>query len=325
MGAGAAALLSGRHEIHEKLEQKLADFSGYEAALLYSSGYLANLGLISAVVNRHDEVHHDKLNHASLIDAVKLSGAKHRRFPHANVEILEENLSSSKLQKWIVTDGVFSMDGDLAPLVEIAAIAKRYDTSLVVDDAHGFGVLGNGKGTVAALKLDSSDVPIQIITFGKALGAAGAAVLGSKNLIEHLIQSSRTFIYDTALPPAIAAAALAAIKILESDDSLIASLNKNILLFRARCQQQGISISSSATPIQPIILGAEDHALAAAQLLRNEGIYVRAVRPPTVPIGTSRLRICISAAHTTADIEKLVDSLSTIANDVAALNTKVKH
>lgn len=312
VGAGAAALLSGRHEIHERLERKLASFTGYESALIFSSGYLANLGLISAIVSRRDEVHHDKLNHASLIDAVKLSGARHKRFPHADVNTLAQNLAASSSQNWVVTDGIFSMDGDLAPLNQIAPIAKHHNATLIVDDAHGFGVLHNGMGTVAHCGLLPEDVPIQIITFGKALGAAGAAVLGSKTLIEHLIQSCRTFIYDTALPPAIASAALAAVELLASDTKLISTLNTNIAHFRKLCLEQAIPISKSTTPIQPIILGEEARALTAAKILRDNGIYVRAVRPPTVPVGTSRLRVCLSASHTFSDIEKLVDLLRTI-------------
>jgi len=211
-----------------------------------------------------------------------------------------------------VTDGIFSMDGDLAPLNQIAPIAKHHNATLIVDDAHGFGVLHNGMGTVAHCGLLPEDVPIQIITFGKALGAAGAAVLGSKTLIEHLIQSCRTFIYDTALPPAIASAALAAVELLASDTKLISTLNTNIAHFRKLCLEQAIPISKSTTPIQPIILGEEARALTAAKILRDNGIYVRAVRPPTVPVGTSRLRVCLSASHTFSDIEKLVDLLRTI-------------
>lgn len=310
VGAGAAALLSGRHAIHEQLEQKLATYTGYEAALIFSSGYLANLGLISALANRHDEIHHDKLNHASLIDAVKLSGAHHKRFSHADITQLDRNLSlSAATQKWVLTDGVFSMDGDLAPLDKIAAVSSRHNAILVVDDAHGFGVLGNGKGTCSHYGLTADEAPVVVVTFGKALGSAGAAVLGPKTLIEFLIQTSRTFIYDTALPPALAASTLAAIELIESDAGLIESLNKNIIYFKNQCKTADIPISPSSTPIQPLIVGDEARAVAAAKKLLDIGIYVRAVRPPTVPVGTSRLRICLSAAHKFSDIDKLVQTL----------------
>jgi 8-amino-7-oxononanoate synthase len=311
IGAGAAALLSGRHSLHQQLEQELASFTGYECALLYSSGYLANIGLINAVVSRQDEVHHDKFNHASLIDAVKLSGAFHKRYRHSDLQHLEKNLSNSKAaQRWIITDSVFSMDGDVAQLESIASIAKRYDATLIIDDAHGFGVLGKGKGTHAHLGLSPEEVPIVVITLGKALGCAGAAVLGSKILIDYLIQSSRTFIYDTALPPLLAAAALTATKKIRSDPSLVNNLNNNIKFFRNLCSANNIPLSESDTPIQPLLLGKETRAREASEFLASRGIYVRAVRPPTVPVGTSRLRICISRSHTESDIEYLVTCLN---------------
>ena len=316
LGSGAAQLLSGRHACHDSLETHLAAFMGFEAALIYSSGYLANLGLISALVSRHDVVHQDKLNHASLIDAVKLSGAGTHRYPHQDIQTLEANLHRNREKRqWIVTDAVFSMDGDVAPLQEISGLASQYNATLIVDDAHGFGVLGNGHGTGAELGLSTEKIPITMVTFGKALGTQGAAVLGSRALIDFLIQSSRTFIYDTAMPPAIAAATEKALELIENQAELLMQLRKNIALFRQRCSAAGIPLEESNTPIQPLILGEESVALRAAAYLRDEGIYVRAVRPPTVPAGSSRLRICLTSAHTPEQIEKLVTSLQAILRD----------
>ena len=315
VGAGAAQLLSGRHELHAQLEQALAAFTGYDAALIFSSGYLANIGLISALVSRHDVVHQDKLNHASLIDAIKLSGASSKRFPHGDMNVLEAGLiENAERQQWVVTDSVFSMDGDLAPLDVMSDLTNRYSANLIVDDAHGIGVLAGGRGARAHFKLSTQSLPITVVTFGKALGTQGAAVLGNKQLIEYLVQACRTYIYDTAPPPAITAATLAAVNLIRDDTAYIRRLDDNIHLFRKLCRDAAIELGDSNTPIQPLMLGDEVRALRAAEFLREKGLYLRAVRPPTVPKNTARLRICISAAHEKQDIEYLVDKLATFLN-----------
>jgi len=316
VGSGASALLSGRSTVHAELERRVAAFMRCEAALLFSSGYLANLGVITALLGRRDHAFHDRLNHASLIDAVKLSGAKSTRYRHADTQHLNSLISSSDATvRWVITDTVFSMDGDLAPLGELAAIAEQHEATLIGDDAHGFGVLGGGRGTAIALGLGPGKLPVQVVTFGKALGTAGAAVVGSAALIETLIQSSRTFIYDTAPPPVIAAATIAALDVIGSDSNPVTRLNDNINYFRARARD--LPIGASTTPIQPVIIGDEMTTVETGARLRECGLYVRAVRPPTVPAGTSRLRICINAGHTRADIDALVAGLGSVLSVTA--------
>jgi 8-amino-7-oxononanoate synthase len=313
-GSGASALLSGRSIAHVELEAALAAAVGRERALLFSSGYLANLGVLAALVGRHDRVFHDRLNHASLIDGVKLSGAVHHRYPHADAPALAAVLGTAPATavKWVVTDGVFSMDGDVAPLAALAAVCKDAGATLVCDDAHGFGVLGAGRGTVAHCGLGAADVPLIVVTFGKALGTAGAAIAGPAEIIEYLVQSARTFIYDTAPPPALAAATHEALTLALEDASLRKRLASNVEHFRAGLRARGLPDSTSTTPIQPVMLGSDHRALAAASSLRARGLYVRAVRPPTVPEGTARLRICLSAAHDTAQIDFLLDGLAAL-------------
>ena len=308
VGSGASALLSGRSTVHAELEKRLATFLRRDRALLFSSGYMANLGVINALVQRSDHIFSDELNHASLIDAIGLTKAKVARYPHANMRALETALENSDNQhKWIVTDTLFSMDGDLAPLREIAFLAKRYNAILIADDAHGFGVLDSGRGAAAACKLDEHQMPIQIVTFGKALGTSGAAVVGSDDLINAIIQRGRTFIYDTAPPPMIAAATIAALQIVATDATIHERLASNITRFRAQCEN--LPLLESNTPIQPVIVGRETDALRIAQTLRDSGFYVRAIRPPTVPEGSARLRICLSSAHLAEDIDALAAAL----------------
>jgi len=315
VGSGASALLSGRSSVHAELERAIAQFLRRDAALLYSSGYLANLGVIGTLVHRDDHVFQDELNHASLIDAVRLSQAATTRYPHVDVTALGNALELHPGQrKWIVTDTLFSMDGDLAPLPDLAALASEHEAVLIGDDAHGFGVLAHGRGSAAAAGLDQDTLPVQIITFGKALGTAGAAVVGSTALIEALVQRSRTFIYDTAPPPMIAAATLASLELVASAPEIHARLTDNIRYFRETAST--LPLLPSATPIQPVLLGDEARALAVAARLRERGLYVRAIRPPTVPAGTSRLRICISAAHTRADIDVLTGALSEVLGEL---------
>lgn len=311
IGAGASALLSGRSVVHAELERRLATFMRAEAALLFSSGYLANLGTISALIGRHDHVFQDRLNHASLIDAVTLSRAHSHRYQHADTADLRRQLELAPARRnWIITDTVFSMDGDIAPLAEIAALAREFNATLIGDDAHGFGVLGEGRGAAVEYQLKPADMPVHVVTFGKALGTAGAAVVGSAALIDSLIQSSRTFIYDTAPPPAIAAATLAALELIERDDTIVSRLQSNIEYFRSLTAD--LPMLPSATPIQAYMIGDDGAALNIADTVQNAGIYVRAIRPPTVPVGTARLRLCLSAAHTRADLGHLADTLRTV-------------
>lgn len=308
VGSGASALLSGRSRVHAELEQRLAHFMQRDRALLFSSGYLANLGVISALVHRHDHVFHDRLNHASLIDAVALTKAKSIRYPHVDLKVLKRALEQSEAPaRWIITDTIFSMDGDVAPLNELAELARQYDAVLIGDDAHGFGVVAAGRGSAAAFGLSQTDLPVQIVTFGKALGTAGAAVVGSTALIETLIQRSRTFIYDTAPPPMIAEATIAALEILSNDGSIHRNLQENIDYFKHAAIN--LPLLPSSTPIQPIMIGDDRVALQIAAHLRTDGIYARAIRPPTVPAGTARLRICISAAHHREDLDQLVATI----------------
>ncbi|MFT4580614.1 MAG: 8-amino-7-oxononanoate synthase [Gammaproteobacteria bacterium] len=308
VGSGASALLSGRSSVHEALERRLASFMRRERALLFSSGYLANLGVASALINRTDHIFSDELNHASLIDAISLTKASYTRYRHVDLHDLEEGLKACENPfRWIITDTLFSMDGDLAPLQQLASLANKYHATLIGDDAHGFGVLDGGRGAAAACNLSHQAMPIQIVTFGKALGTSGAAVVGSESLIDALIQKGRTFIYDTAQPPMIAAATLAALELMETDESIHERLFANITTFRELAKT--LPLSESYSPIQPILIGSDANALLVAAQLRSKGFYVRAIRPPTVPVGTSRLRLCISAAHKPEDIEALVDVL----------------
>ena len=310
VGSGAAALLSGRSTAHVDLERALAAYMHRDRALLFSSGYLANLGLVGALVGRHDAVFQDRLNHASLIDAVRLSRAHAVRYSHSDVAGLAEQLYVKGFQrKWVLTDCVFSMDGDLAPLDRIADICRISGAVLIGDDAHGFGVLGGGRGSPAHFSLSQQDMPAVVVTFGKALGTAGAAVVGTELVIETLIQSARTFIFDTAPPPALAVATCRALELLSSESWRYEKLYRNIAYFRRRAMGEGFGLLDSETPIQPILIGDDRAAVSAAARLADRGIYVRAVRPPTVPAGTARLRIGLSAEHDEAQIDELISAL----------------
>ncbi len=313
VGAGAAGLLSGWSDAHHALAEDLASFLGRDRALIFSSGYLANLALLATFGSRHGEIFHDKLNHASLIDGVHLSGARSTRYRHNSLEDLDARLSASVSQsKIVVTDTVFSMDGDLAPLTGLSSLAKRHGALFICDDAHGFGVLAGGRGALVDAGLTQEDVPLVMVTFGKALGSAGAAVVGRADLIDQLLQAGRTFIYDTAIPPALAVASSTALRLLLTDPTLVAKLDSNVRYFTHALAAAGLPATRSSTPIQPVVLGEDAAALAASAALREAGFYVRAVRPPTVPIGTARLRICLSAAHTENQIVQLVTALSGI-------------
>lgn len=308
VGSGASHLVCGHSEEHHALEIELAEFTGRDRALLFSTGYMANMGVIAALAGRSDEVFQDKLNHASLIDGAMLSRASLTRYRHTDVAHLKSCLQKSEAKnKLVVTDSVFSMDGNLAPLAEIAECAKDENAWLMVDDAHGFGVLGErGAGSAEYLSLDQNSLPILIGTFGKAVGTFGAFVAGSGTLIESLIQFARTYIYTTAIPPAIAATTRSSLTLLQSESWRREKLKDNIAYFRDLCVENALNLMPSHSPIQPILIGSDKDALAVSSFLKTAGILVSAIRPPTVPEGTARLRITLSASHERADIEKLV-------------------
>ncbi|MEW6611971.1 MAG: 8-amino-7-oxononanoate synthase [Pseudomonadota bacterium] len=316
VGSGAAHLLGGHRGVHQALEEALAAFAGREAALLFGNGYLANLGMIGALAGRGDTIFADRLNHASLVDAALLSRARLLRYRHADLQHLEDLLKTAPARgrRLIVTDGVFSMDGDVAPLVALTELARRHRAWLVVDDAHGLGVLGpDGRGSVAAAGLDEAAVPVLMGTLGKAFGVYGAFVAGSRILVDTLLQRARTYIYTTALPPALAHATLTALDCVRGEPWRRERLREHVHALRAGLAGLPWTLLPSDTPIQPLLVGGADAAVALSEVLRARGIYVPAVRPPTVPQGTARLRITLSAAHTATDVERLVRALRELA------------
>jgi 8-amino-7-oxononanoate synthase len=312
VGSGASHLVNGHSTEHHALEEELAAFCGRDRALLFSTGYMANLGAITALVGRADAIFEDRLNHASLLDAGLLSGARFQRFLHNDLDNLTQRLQkTTAARKLIVVDGVFSMDGDCAPLPQLAAQAAAHDAWLMVDDAHGFGCMGqHGGGSVEHFGLTQAQVPILMGTLGKACGTAGAFIAGSEVLIETLIQFARTYIYTTAMPPAIAAATRTSLRLLQTEAWRRAHLQQLIAHFRAGAEQLGLQLMDSASPIQPILLGDEARALAVSDYLAARGFLVIAIRPPTVPANSSRLRITLSADHSVAQIDGLLDALS---------------
>ena len=312
VGSGAAHLVNGHSAAHHALEEELADFTGRPRALLFSTGYMANLGIISALTGRGDTLWQDRLNHASLLDGVLLSRATLRRYPHADSAELAR-LIGARDARMIASDGVFSMDGDLAPLPALALIARRSGAWLLVDDAHGLGVLGReGRGTLDHFRLDSEEVPILMGTLGKAFGTFGAFVAGSDALIETLIQRARSYIYTTATPPAVAEATRTSLALARREDWRREHLQALIARFRTGANQLGLPLSESPTPIQPLIAGSSHQALAWAAELEARGILVGAIRPPTVPEGSARLRVCLSAAHTETMVDRLLDALAAL-------------
>lgn len=310
VGSGASNLITGHHRYHDQLEHALAAFVRKPAALLFSTGYMANIGVISALMGRDDAVFSDKLNHACLNDGAFLSRASHHRFPHNDVAALEKLLQASTARhKLIAADAVFSMDGDIAPLAAYLALCERYDAYLYVDDAHGFGVLGpQGRGSLQHLGLQSPRL-IMMGTLGKAAGVAGAFVAGEKIVIDYLIQSANSYIYTTPAPPPLSAALLASLHEIEHGDARRTQLFAMIALLKAELKLTRWQLWPSETAIQPLIVGDNHEALALSQYLQAQGILVPAIRPPTVPAGTSRLRISLSAAHTAEDVRKLVSVL----------------
>lgn len=312
-GSGAAALISGYNAEHAKLEEELADYCGRERVLLFSSGWAANLGLLRALFGRDDTLICDELNHASLIDGARLSGARYVRATHGDVAAVDAALIDAGQRDGeigIVSDSIFSMDGDEADVPALARLAKRSGATLIVDDAHGFGVQ-----PAPGIRYPGADAPeVYIATLGKSLGASGAFVAGSEALIEFLIQRARTWVFSTAPPPAIAAAARAALAIIRSEPEHQAQLARNIARFRAGISALGdglpFQLMASTTPIQPLIVGDAGQAMALSRQLFEQGYWVAAIRPPTVPAGTSRLRVTLSAAHTEAQIDGLIEAIA---------------
>lgn len=316
VGSGASHLVSGHCREHHALEEELAAFVGRPRALLFSTGYMANLAVVTTLLGRGDRVFEDRLNHASLLDAGLASGARFARYPHADVATLAARLAPTRGgHTLVVTDGVFSMDGDLAPLAGLAATCRAHDAWLFVDDAHGFGVLGpTGRGSVEAAGLTADDAPILMATLGKAAGTFGAFVAGSTDLVELLLQRARTYIYTTALPPAVAAATRAALRVMQDESWRRTRVLEHVAYFRREFAGLGLALPESSTPIQPVVLGSEAAAVAASEALRARGLWVPAIRPPTVPAGSSRLRVTLSAAHSRDDIDRLLEALASLAS-----------
>jgi len=314
VGSGASHLITGHGRAHHALEEELADFVGAKRALLFSTGFMANLGVVTALAERHSLVAEDRLNHASLIDAARLSRARTLRYQHANVDALRQRLETDQRLAMILTDAVFSMDGDVAPLPALAELAREQAAWLLVDDAHGFGVRGSeGRGSLAVDGLVPANEVILMGTLGKALGVFGAFVAGDADLIELLIQRARSYVYTTALPPALAEAVRVALSIARTEEWRRENLRGLIARFRAGAGQLGFALAPSDTPIQPVIVGKTEDALALAEGLREKGLLVPAIRPPTVPAGSARLRVSFSAAHSPEQVDRLLDVLASIA------------
>ncbi|MEA3301987.1 MAG: 8-amino-7-oxononanoate synthase [Pseudomonadota bacterium] len=312
VGSGAAHLISGHTAAHHALEEELAAWLGRERVLLFSSGYMANIGAITALTARGDQLFEDRLNHASLIDGGLASAAAFHRYKHSNINMLEGQLDAvSKGCSMVISDGVFSMDGDIATLMQLTACCERHDALLMIDDAHGIGVLGEqGRGCTDGYT--QQQVPVLMATLGKAFGVFGAFVAGSETLIETLIQDARSWVYTTAPPAAMAEALREALKIVISDEWRRAHLRQLISRFRHGAGQLGLPLMPSETPIQPVVVGEADRALRWSHALETRGILVSAIRPPTVPRQSARLRITFSASHTDAHVDQLLDALDQI-------------
>lgn len=313
VGSGASHLVSGHTEAHARLEARLSAFVGMPRALYFSTGYAANIGAITALAGRGDAVFSDALNHASLIDAIRLSGAERHIYPHSDLDALERALSQSGAEvKLVVTDAVFSMDGDLAPLPEILRLCERHDALLLVDDAHGFGVLGQqGRGALAHFGLASPRI-LYVGTLGKAAGVSGAFVAGQEEAIEWLVQRARTYIYTTASPPLLAEAVCASIELIETGEERRSQLRTLVARLRGGLDVRRWRLLDSAMPIQPLVIGGNDETLRVSAALLEAGLWVPAIRPPTVPSGAARLRITLSAAHRADHLDRLVETLNAL-------------
>jgi 8-amino-7-oxononanoate synthase len=310
-GSGAAHLVSGHSRAHHALEEELAAFVGRPRALLFSTGYMANLGVVSALLGHGDRVFEDHANHASLLDGARLSGARLVRYRHGDCADLARRLRDAPAgERLVATDGVFSMDGDLAPLPGLARLADAHGAWLLTDDAHGLGVTGpGGRGTAAHFELGPSRLPVLMGTLGKAFGTFGAFVAGGEDLVETLIQTARTYIYTTATPPALAEATRAALHLVRDEHWRRERLQSLVRRFREGAAQLGLKLADSSTPIQPLIVGEAAAALCLSEGLRARGILITAIRPPTVPPGSARLRITFSAAHTEVQVDRLLEAL----------------
>ena len=322
VGSGASHLVIGHSRVHHELEEALADFTGRSRALLFSSGYQANMGTINALVGRGDTVLQDRLNHASLLDGALLSGAKLLRFSHNDIDALEARLceaqkKSPDSRKLVVVDGVFSMDGDASPLKQHAKLCQQYGAWLMVDDAHGLGVCGEqGKGSLELAGCDAQDAPVLMGTLGKAFGTAGAFIAGSETLIESLIQHARNYIYTTAIPPAVAAATLVSLALIEGESWRRQHLQNLITQFQKGLNDLPFQLMPSNTAIQPILVGSSNAALQLSEKLFAHNILISAIRPPTVPADTARLRITLSAAHSAEQVQQLLSALANIAEEI---------
>jgi 8-amino-7-oxononanoate synthase len=327
VGSGASHLISGHYSAHHRLEERLAAFVGMDAALYFSTGYMANIGAITALTalmqgaDNSAAVFSDELNHASLIDGIRLSGADKHIYPHQDLPTLQAQLAASPAaRKLVVTDAVFSMDGDLAPLPELLALCEQHNAWLLVDDAHGFGVLSGsdekGQGSLAHFSIEPAQHPrlVYVGTLGKAAGVAGAFVAGSLDAIAWILQKARSYIFTTGAPPLIAHALLKSVELIEQGACRRAHLQQLIAQLRGGLQLRRWRLVDSATPIQPLIIGENAEALRVAQALLEAGLWVPAIRPPTVPAGSARLRITLSAAHTEAQVQRLVEVLNTLEN-----------
>jgi 8-amino-7-oxononanoate synthase len=313
IGSGSAHLICGHSRAHHALEQELAEFTGRDRALLFSTGYMANIGAITALLGRGDAVFEDRLNHASLLDGGLFSGARFKRYGHNDVADLEANLATATGNQLIVTDGVFSMDGDFAPLPELAVVAKKHNGWLMVDDAHGLGVIGEqGGGIVEHYGLSQDEVPVLIGTLGKGFGTFGAFVAGSDVLIETLIQKARTYVYTTALPAAVAEATRASLKIVIAESWRRDKLKQLSERFRLGAEQLGLTLMPSTSAIQPILVGESQAAVDISSALLQAGFLVSAIRPPTVPQGSARLRVTFSALHEHRHVDRLLDALDKV-------------
>jgi 8-amino-7-oxononanoate synthase len=318
IGSGASHLVIGYHEEHEKLEEELASFLGLEKAILFGSGYSANIGVLTALLEKKDAVFEDKLNHASLLDGGLYSGANFQRYLHNDISSLNKKLSASEANnKLVVSDAVFSMDGDCANIKALMESCQQHDAWLMLDDAHGFGVHGKeGRGTVSEQGLKQTKINIYMATFGKALGCGGAFVAGDKDLIEYLVQFCRHSIYTTAMPPAMAATVREALRVMREENSRREHLQKLISTFKKEVCDMGLPLLESSTAIQPFVLGSAESALQWSEQLKEQGILVSAIRPPTVPPGTARLRITFSANHSEQDLERLLSALKKLNTEL---------
>ncbi len=316
VGAGSAALVCGHHHEHQALQEELASWLGVEAVLLFGSGYMANMGVLTALLGKGDAVFQDRLNHASLLDGGLASGARQQRYAHNDCADLQRRMAASNARRSLVaSDGVFSMDGDVASVQQLVEVSAQYSALLLLDEAHALGVIGvGGRGTVSAAGLSPDAVALRIGTLGKAFGGYGAFVAGPKDLVEMIQQLARPAIYTTALPPAWAATMRKSLQLVESQDWRRQHLNQLINRLRSGLLQQGWALLPSFTPIQPVLVGSAQRALALAQALRQRGFLVSAIRPPTVPVGTARLRITLSAGHDQQSVDELLEVMADLVD-----------